>query len=58
MEVREGPSVRAAGALGSWSSLGLGYEGNSNLMMRNSYEVGLSHRKKAEIIDQNRNIKS
>lgn len=57
-EVREAPRVTAAGALGSWTSLGLRYEGNINLKRRKGYEVGLSHRKKAEIIDQNRNIKS
>lgn len=45
-EVREGPSVRAAGALGSWSSLELGYEGNINLKLRKGYEVGPRHRRR------------
>jgi hypothetical protein len=56
LEFRQGPSVRTARTLGRYQYWGIDMKENSNPVVRKEFKVGLRHRKKAEIVDQNKNI--
>jgi hypothetical protein len=42
--------------LGRYQYWGIDMKENSNPVVRKEFKVGLRHRKKAEIVDQNKNI--